>query len=639
MYAASFFRVTGKIREGMKKLPVLTVLLYFLLLTPVGAQEKPLPPEGPPPEVLEELRKARAEVEETRTQTKAVTDGLKTSVQELEARLRKAEEESVQAMGEEERRGDGVVSPLDLAQTAQLENAATEAVKVLSEELRILKDTLRFEEELLKAKEETVSLLERRVGLAQEVETTPIEKAAIAQREVEIAEAYLQAANSKLKEEEASLEKFKQKLKEVQEKAKEERRELEKESKALEELPFQQGEVPQRFVRNLKLLHKRRLSVLNDKAASAEKDVQLAQIELEKAKVDASNAQRKMALLRERALLLEKRLKVEQLRKMEEETELAQRVEEEKKKKAEEEKAAIRREREEGLRKEEELARKQQAAISPEQKRVLELESALLALREQTAKKKEALITAGTRTSEHATEFKKLDRDVLILLGGENTSSEVSSELVQLQKETARWRDKLAAIDGLAEAIQKEKILLTEQLQEAQAQITSPPGEIPKVVKEAQTFQDKAMADKLMAHANERVKLLEENLRLVNELASEIENERNIVDNDGLELLADAMKKLNEIKTANIWVRRHWTDSWLSMNDGLERLLLPQKPSDIMMIAEGSAEKRLHLSLAVAGILAIVAATAVGSYYCRKWCRINLKKLEDTRRQNDRESA
>lgn len=619
----------------MKKSFILTALLCFLLLSPTGAQEQPSPPGGPSPKVIEELKKAKTEIEEARRQTEAATASLKTSVQELETRLQKIEEESVQAMGEEEIGVGAGVSPLDLAQTAQFENAATEAVKVLSEELRILKDTLRFEEELLKAKEDTVSLLERRAGLAQEVQTTSIEKAATAQREVEIAEAYLQAANSKLKEEEASLEKFKQKLKEVQEKAKEERRELEKESKALEELPFQQGELPQRFVRNLKLLHQRRLSILNDKATSAEKDVQLAQVELEKAKVDASNAQRKMALLRERALLLEKKLKAEQLRKMEEETELAGKAEEEKKKKAEEEKAAIWREREEALREGEALAKKQQAAISPEQKRVLELESALLATREQAAKKKEALITAGTRVSEHATEFKKLDRNVLILLGGENTPSEVSSELVQLQKETARWRDKLAAIDGLAEATDKEKALLTEQLQEARAELTSPPGEVPKVVKEAQTFQDKAMADKLLAHANERVKLLEENLRLIDELTSEIEKERNIVLNDGLELLADAMKKLNEIKVSNIWIRRQWTDSWLNMKNGLTKLSLPGRTSDLITTAEKPAEEKQHLPLTIAGVLAIIAATVLGSYYCRRWCRINLKKLEDAGRPND----
>lgn len=613
----------------MKRL-FLPVLLYMLTLSPVGAQEKKLlPPEGPPPEVLVELQKAKAETEEARKRAEAVVAGLKTSIQELETRLQKVEEESVRAMEPKDLPPDTMASAVEQAQTAQLESASKEGVKTLSEELLILKDTLRTEEELLKVMEERVALLERRVGLAQEIEATSIEKAATAPKEVEIAESYLQAANSKLKEKETSLEKSKNRLKEVQEKAELRKRELEKESKTLEELPFQKEEMPQRFVRNLKLLYQRRLSNLEDRVAAAEKNVHLAQVELERAKIDTSNAQRKVALLRERALLLEKKLKAEQLKKMEEEAELARKAEEEKKKKAEEEKAAIRKEREEALRKEEELTKKQQEAVSPEQKRVLDLEAALFALREQIAKKKEALITEGTRASEHATEYKKLDRDVLIILGGENTPSEVAAELTQLQKETARWKEKLASINSLADATQKEKALLTEQLQEARVQLTAPPGEVSKVEKEAQMFQDKAAAAKFIAHAKERVKLLEENQKIIDELASEIEKEKNIVINNGLKLLTEAMAKLNKIRVSNIWVRRQWANSWLSMKEGLAKVLLPKKISDLMTITEKPAEKGPRLLLAAVGISVLIAATGFGSYYCRKWCRINLKRLEE----------
>ncbi|OHB90419.1 MAG: hypothetical protein A3C38_05285 [Planctomycetes bacterium RIFCSPHIGHO2_02_FULL_50_42] len=580
--------------------------MCFLLLSPTGAQEQPSPPGGPSPEVIEELKKAKAEIEEARRQTEAATASLKTSVLELETRLQKIEEESVQAMGAKEAQADTMINAVELAQTAQLESVSKEGVKVLSEELQILKDIIRTQEELLKTREDRVALLERKMGLAQEVETASIEKAATAQKEVEIAEAYLQAANSKLKEKEASLEKSQKKFAEVQEKVELGKRVLEKESETLAKLPLQKEETSQRFVRNLKLLNKRRLSNLSDEAATAEKDVQLAQTELEKTEVDVSNARHKVALLQERTLLLEERLKAERLRKMDEEAELARKAEEERKRKAEEEKAAIRREREKALREGEALAKKQQAVVSSEQKRVLELEFSLLALREQIAKKKEALITEETRASEYATEFRKLDR----------------------------WKNKLTAINSLAEATYKEKALLTEQLQEAQAELTALPGEIPKVVKEAQTFQDKAMADKLMAHANERVKLLEENLRLIDELTSEIEKERNIILNDGLELLADAVKKLNEIKVSNLWIRRQWTDSWLNMKNGLTKLSLPGRTSDLITTAEKSAEEKQHLPLTIAGVLAIIAATVLGSYYCRRWCRINLKKLEDAGRQN-----
>lgn len=612
----------------------LLLILCPLLFFPnsVGAQEKPLPLKSAPQEVLSELEQAKARAREARTQAEAEMNSLKKAARDLEMELQRAEEESVKAIGTKEALAAEQNFGLEWAVVSQLEESTKERVQLIREKLGVFGERLRAEEELLKAGDTTVELLDRKSKLSEEVAATPLEKATTAPKEVEVAEAYLQAANAKLKEKESYLEGLKGKYKAIQEKAEEEKDRLQKDLKNLDQLLFRKEEGPQRFAHYRKLLLQTRLANLKDKVAIADEGIRLAERELERTRIDSSNAQLQAALLKERASMFEKRLKAEELKKKEEEAELARKAEEENKKEAEIEKAAAQKEKEEALKKAEDLAQKQQEAISPEQKRVLELESLVFTLQGEIAKKKDSIITEGTRRFEDNTEYKKLAKDVHAMLGGENTTAEVNAEITQLKNETGRWEEKLKAVNSLIVAVQKEGTLLTEHLKQFRSELTAPPGETSKIVKESETFADKALASKLIKYAQERVKLLEEEEKLVTALSTRIE-ERKAIIQDGLQLIDGAIKELSEIKAANIWARREWVASWLAMKEGLAKLLSPKKPPDLITFIEKPAQRTVRMALASLGILALLTATIFGWYYCKKWCRLSLKRLEEANLQ------
>ncbi len=597
----------------MRMLSIL-VLLFFLLNHPVGAQESP-----------KEIKKP--DVQESRLQAESAIASLKKSITELEGELLKAEQEAIKTMDAREAMTARRAAGLELAVASQLEEATKERVQLLRDKLQILKGRLTSEEEILRAIDSAVTLTERKSRLAEEVAATPLEMAPNAIREVEVAEAYLQVANAKLKEKESYLDGLKGKFKEVREKADEERKRFKNNLKALEDLPFRKEEGTQDFVSQSKLLYQIHLANVDDKVTIAEESIKLAEKELERARIDSSSAQLKLALLKERASLLEKRLKTEELQKKEKEAETARKIEEEKKKKAEEEKAAARKEKEEALKKAEELAQQQLAAASPEQKRVLELESLIFTLQGEIAKKKDSLITEGTRRYEDTTEYKKLARDVHTILGGENTPSEIKEEMFLLKNETARWEEKLRTTDSLLEAAKKERTLLAERLQQARSELAAPPGEVPKIIKEAETFKDKTMANKLIALSQEKVKLLEEEEQITTAWVTRIE-ERKVIVQEGLTLLSTATKELSKIKASNIWARREWTASWSAMKGGIAKLLSPKGGSDIATFIENPSQRKIRLTLAVIGTLALLSAVILGWYFCKKWCRLNLKRLE-----------
>ena len=622
----------------MRELFVLFLLYTFLTAcNSAEAQESALgglPPKSPPQEVLSEIEKARAKAEEARPQAESFMATIKKSIKDLEMELRKAEEESIQAMTEREALFARKAVGLESVVTSQLEEATKERVQILGDKLQVLRERLVSEEELQKTRDNAVTLLERKAKLAEEVAATPAEKAATALKEVGVAEAYLQAADAKLKEKEAYLKGLKEEFKEVQQKVEVERERLKKELKTLEELPFRKEEGPQRFVYLSKLLLQIHLANINDNTKIAEERVELAEAELERAKIETSNAQLRVALLEERASLLEERLKAEEFQKKEEEAKTAERAEEEKKKTAGLEKAIVQKEKEEALRKAEELTQQQQAAASPEQKRVLELESQVFALHGEVAKRKDTLITEGTSRYEDNTEYKKLARDIhTTLAGGEKTPSEVQNEMLQLGGEAEKWKKKLKAVESLEEAAQKEGTLLAEQLQQARSELAAPPGESSKIAKEAETFVDKALASKLITHSQEKVKLLEEEGQLITAWVARIEERKGII-HDALSLLNKAMKELSEVRAANIWARREWMASWLPMKEGMEKLLSIKRGSDVVTFIENPAQRNVRISLSGAGVLTLLAAAIFAWYYCKRWCRLNLKRLEEAGQQN-----
>ena len=578
------------------------------------------------------LEEARAKAEETRLQAESVMASYEKSIRDLEMELRRAEEESIKTMAEKEALVARKTVGLELAVASQLEEATRERGQLLKDRLQVLRESLRSEEEVLKARNGTVTILEKGTRLADKVVATPLEGVSMAQKGVGVEEAYLQAANAELRGKESYLAGLKVKFKEVQTKIKEEERRLRGDLKTLEELPFGKGEGPQRFVYQNRLLLQTRLANINGEMAIGEEEIKLAERGLEKARIDSLNAQLKVALLKEEVSLLGGRLKAEELQKNEEEAKTARRAEEERKKEASVEKAAAHKEEEEALKKAGELARQQRDATSPERRQLLELESTIFTLQGEIAKKKDTLVTERTRLFEDNTEYKKLVRDVHAILGGENTPSEIREEMPLLKDGTARWEEKLEAVESLLEAVQKERSLLAEQLQQARSELVAPPGESPEIIREAEILKDTALASKLMAHAQEKVKLLEEEGRLITAWVTRIE-ERRVIIREGLRLLAEATRGLFSFSVANIWARQEWKASWSATKGGLERLLSPRKGSDVITFIEDPAQRNIRTSMAGVGVLALITAAVFGWYYCKRWCRQNLKGLEEAASQ------
>src|SRR3990167_2864867 len=633
----------------MKKLSSF-FLLYLLIFSYPSAEAKgqdsiqkaPFLASGPPKPALERsegaetapsLEESRAKAEEARLQAESVMASYEKSIKDLEMELRRAEEESIKTMAEKEALVARKTVGLELAVASQLEEATRERGQLLRDRLQVLRESLRSEEEVLKARNGKVTILEKGTRLADKMVATPLERVSMVQKEVEVEEAYLQAANAELRGKESYLAGLKVKFKEAQVKIKEEERRLRGDLKTLEELPFGKGEGPQRFVYQSRLLLQTRLANINGEMAIGEEEIKLAERGLEKARIDSFNAQLKVSLLKEEVSLLEGRLKAEELQKKEEEAKIARRAEEERKKEAEVEKAAAHREEKEALRKAEELTRQQRDAVSPERRRLLEMESTIFTLQGEIAKKKDTLATERTRLFEDNAEYKKLVRDVHTILGGENTPSEIREEMPLLKDGTARWEEKLEAVESLLEAVHKERSLLAEQIQQARSELVAPPGESPEIIREAEILKDTALASKLMAHAQEKVKLLEEEGRLVTAWVARIEERRGII-REGLRLLADATTGLSSISAANMWVRQEWKASWSATKGGLVRLLSPRKGSDIVTFIEAPAQRNIRTSMAGVGVLALVTAAVFGWYYCKRWCRLNLKRLEEAASQN-----
>ena len=612
----------------MKTLSVM-LLLSVALSTPVLGQVPPLPQEHLSKKEASELNKARTNLEKVKERTEQATSDIKAAIQDVEARLYKIEQESVKAMGQKEARTERMASQVELAQSAQLEVATKEGVKILNKMLRLLKRRLDAEEELLEEAEETVKLLERKARLKEEVETLSVDEAAGAKTEVLVAEARLQDAQGTLEQKQVALQKSKDAFKEARREAREGQKQLKEESEGLERLPAQEGETAEAFIASRKLLYEIRTSNLEEEVSVAQNTVKLAETQLEIARIDALNAHQKLVLLKQRSSSLDKKVEAVEIARLKKESQLARRTEEEKRKEARAEILALRKEEEEALKKAQELERRLQEDISAEERLSLELESTVLKLRGGIAKKKDTIITEETRRYRNDTDFKKLNEDVHVMLGGENTLAEMKADLAQLNEQTEIWDEKLEVVSGLSETIRKETTVVSERLELAKAELVAPPGGTSEIEQQAGTFKDKGMAEKYVAYARERVELLEKEKTLLEELVTRIEKERKVVILEGIKLVENAKKELSEIAVVNIWTRRSWSGSWSGLKKTVRRMLSPGELSDVITVMEDATPGKLRISISIAGILALIAATIVGSYYARKWCRANLSRHKE----------
>lgn len=602
---------------------------FEIASSPSSTQDAPIEAQAPLQKIFSAKTKVNVKLQRARAESESVMAELRREIGKLETRRNKLEEEAVRGMAEKEVKEERVVSGVQKAQASQLEEAAKETVAILSEQLVVLRKRLHNEEELLVEREADADLMERKAQLRQEVKSVSTLEAVTAREEIGVAEAYLQEVMDREESRREPLDEAEERLEVIREEEEEIRDRIGHKSELLETLPFQREETAQRFVNNIRRLHEMQLANIEDRVATAEQEVELYRTSVKKAKIEMSNARLRVEVMRERAALLKERLKTEELGRMAKEIQRAQRMEEKKKKEAGLAKKAIEAERAEALKRAAEITRHKDEVTSREERQTLELEAMLYEIHGDIAKKKKHHIIEELRRYEADTGLKKLNRKVARLLGGENTQAEVTDDLSALSQETERWERKLEVVNSLADATQKEKHLLTERLKRAQEEIAVPPGGVSKVAREAADFKDQTLAEKYIAFANERVKLLEEDLHIIEALSEKIQKERREVILQGLQLLSAGQDKLSDIEESNVWVRREWSNSFSAMKSSIARVSGQKKRLRLVRMPKWTSETKVHMLVAIAGIVLLVAATACGSYYGRKWCKGNLAKLKE----------
>lgn len=602
---------------------------FEIASSPSSTQDAPIEAQAPLQKIFSAKTKVNVKLQRARAESESVMAELRREIGKLETRRNKLEEEAVRGMAEKEVKEERVVSGVQKAQASQLEEAAKETVAILSEQLVVLRKRLHNEEELLVEREADADLMERKAQLRQEVKSVSTLEAVTAREEIGVAEAYLQEVMDREESRREPLDEAEERLEVIREEEEEIRDRISHKSELLGTLPFQKEETAQRFINNVRRLHEMQLANIEDRVATAEQEVELYRTSVKKAKIEMSNARLRVEVMRERAALLKERLKTEELGRMAKEIQRAQRMEEKKKKEAGLAKKAIEAERAEALKRAAEITRHKDEVTSREERQTLELEAMLYEIHGDIAKKKKHHIIEELRRYEADTGLKKLNRKVARLLGGENTQAEVTDDLSALSQETERWERKLEVVNSLADATQKEKHLLTERLKRAQEEIAVPPGGVSKVAREAADFKDQTLAEKYIAFANERVKLLEEDLHIIEALSEKIQKERREVILQGLQLLSAGQDKLSDIEESNVWVRREWSNSFSAMKSSIARVSGQKKRLRLVRMPKWTSETKVHMLVAIAGIVLLVAATACGSYYGRKWCKGNLAKLKE----------
>ncbi len=177
----------------------------------------------------------------------------------------------------------------------------------------------------------------------------------------------------------------------------------------------------------------------------------------------------------------------------------------------EEEKARAELEKKEALKREEMAVQKQLEETSPEKRSVLEVEADVYKQKSFVAERKDELITEDANSYKDRVEFKRIQKNIEELLGGENTPGEIIEELDVIKAESKEIQDKIKAIQGLLSTTEKQKTIVIESLKNARADFLSTvPGEKSKIEKEAEEFSDREQGEQLIKLANLRVKHIEE---------------------------------------------------------------------------------------------------------------------------------
>ncbi len=254
------------------------------------------------------------------------------------------------------------------------------------------------------------------------------------------------------------------------------------------------------------------------------------------------------------------------------------------------------------------------------------------------AERKDELITEDANSYKDRVEFKRIQKDIEELLGGENTPGEITAELDVIKAESKRIQDKIKAIRGLLSTTEKQKAIVVENLKNARADfVPTVPGEKSKIEKEAEEFSDREQGEQLIKLANLRVKHIEEQNYLIETKAERL-NERLESSKALLEKLADAEKELSQIRAANVWARRESKISTNTVIEGLTDIkVLKDKPFGFYKASVRNLKKlsaylsdSKNISVFIVKIFIIIAVISLTFFvrrFLNKWANREIARL------------
>jgi small-conductance mechanosensitive channel len=304
----------------------------------------------------------------------------------------------------------------------------------------------------------------------------------------------------------------------------------------------------------------------------------------------------------------------------------------------EEEKARAELEKKEALKREDIAVQKQLEETSPEKRRVLEVEVDVHKQKSFVAERKDELITEDANSYKDRAEFKRIQKDIEELLGGENTPGEIIEELDVIKAESKEIQDKVKAIQGLLSTTEKQKAIVIESLKNARADfVPTVPGEKSKIEKEAEEFSDREQGEQLIKLANIRIKHIEEQNYLIETKAERL-NERLESSKALLEELTNAEKELSQIRAANVWARRESKISTNTVIEGLSDIkILKDKPFDFYKASVQNSKKlSVYLSdsknisvfiVKLFIIIAVISLTFFVRRFLNKWANREIARF------------
>ncbi|WKZ23444.1 MAG: mechanosensitive ion channel [Candidatus Brocadiaceae baterium WH-1] len=494
----------------------------------------------------EDVEKAREKTEETRSHAEKTIRELELLISDLKTDIESANAE-LETLRQESR--DYRASDIDPGFFEFLNKELSvfrERIDVDKELIETYEDQIAALRRQLRAYDDQVALLESIQKIDEALKTVPYEQIQTIRKEIDVSRGYTATSQANLKERDAIVSFFTQELEDVKQRTSEREQSLARELELMKSEIDDPELIKKAEEKIEKILHLRRL--VNEKWVTIfQTRLKTAHIRYDQALQILKNADLNVAFLAEKINRLEKKKESEELERKQIELEAARNSEEVHLKIAEKTRAEAEKAFQEAVRKEEEAALKQQIAVSPERKRVLELEAEVHRQAGLVARRKDELITDGTQRYRDITEYKKLEADLGLLLNKSIIPSEIGESLKKVESEIRRFSYSRIAVENLIGLLQQEESLLADNLTKAY-------NEAVRTENEIAAFQNKELAQMAKEYAYQRIELLDEQRKLISARLERL-NERLEIKNDALTLLEKKKEELLALRAANIWTR------------------------------------------------------------------------------------